>query len=142
MRIVNRYNEIEKTPYNYGTDTRLHPSETHTIEFIGNNPNINVTKLAGLLGITKGAVSKRIQQLRKTGLVTKSVSPETENEVVLNLTDKGIQVYKAHAAYSKRLNRRIAALYADLPDEMIATLEEIGNETDKIFLEIATERKK
>ncbi len=59
---MNRYNEIEKLPYSYRIDTSLHPSETHTIEFIGK-------------------------------------------------------------------------LYADLPDEMIAELEVIGNKTEQIFFE-------
>lgn len=142
LRIVNRYNEIEKLPYSYGTDTSLHPSETHTIECIGRNPNINITRLAELLGITKGAVSKRIQKLRRNGLVTKKISPETENEVVINLTDKGQKFNQAHERFFKRLNKDIGKLYADLPDEMIAELEVIGNKTEQIFLEISEERKK
>lgn len=142
LRVINRYNDIEKTPYSYGTDILLHPSETHTIEFIGNNPDINVTRLAELLGITKGAVSKRIKQLRKNDLVTKSISPETENEVVINLTVKGSEIYKAHAKFSKQLNESITNLYKDLPDEVIVNLEHIGTETEQIFLDIFNERKK
>jgi len=142
LKTVNRYNEIEKLPYSYGTDTLVHPSEMHTIECIGKNPNINVTRLANLLGITKGAVSKRIQQLSKSGLVLKTISPATENEVVINLTEKGQQLNLAHENYSQQLNKDIAKLYADLPAATIAKLEDIGNQTEQIFLAISEERKK
>lgn len=142
LRVVNRYNEIEKMPYSYGTDTLLHPSETHTIECIGDNPNINVTHLADLLGITKGAVSKRVQKLRLSGLVTKSISPNTENEVIISLTDKGVEIYQAHAKFSEQLNKSIMRLYSKFSDDVIMELEKVGTETEELFLKIANERKK
>lgn len=142
LRVINRYNEIEKMPYAYGTDTLLHLSEVHTIECIGDNPNINITKLAKSLGITKGAISKRIQQLRKRGLVDKAISPATENEVVINLTDKGKILYSGHQKYSDELNKSIAQLYEKLPSEVLNDLVQIGNETEKLFVDIYNERKK
>ncbi|GMA66849.1 transcriptional regulator [Leuconostoc gelidum subsp. gelidum] len=141
LRIVNRYNEIEKTPFAYGTDTQLHVSEVHTIEMIGNKPNINVTRLALMQGITKGAVSKRIQNLRNRGLVNKAISPVTENEVVITLTDKGNQVFQAHQRYSKELNKSIAQIYTGLPDEILNDLEKVGNDTEQLFIKILEERK-
>lgn len=141
LKIVNRYNEIDKIPYSYGTDIKLHMSDVHTIEMIGDNPNINVTNLASMQGITKGAISKRIQNLRRRGLVNKSVSPATENEVVLTLTDKGNQIFKAHRRYSEELNKKISQLYSDLPDETLSKLEEIGVGTEQIFANILERRK-
>lgn len=142
LRVINRYNEIEKMPYAYGTDTLLHLSEIHTIECIGDNPNINITKLANSLGITKGAISKRIQQLRKRGLVDKAISPATENEVVINLTEKGMALYSGHQKYSNQLNKSIAQLYAGLSSDVLDDLLQIGSETEKLFIDIYNERKK
>ncbi|GEK28774.1 MarR family winged helix-turn-helix transcriptional regulator [Furfurilactobacillus siliginis] len=141
LRVINRYNELEKMPFDYGTGVLLHPSESHTIEEIGKNPNINITKLAELQGITKGAVSKKIQQLRKRGLVDKSIAPTTENEVVLNLTDTGQQVFKAHQQFSEKLNEDIVLIYKQLSDKTIAELEDVGVKTEDLFLKIAEERK-
>lgn len=141
LKIVNRYNEIDKIPYSYGTDTQLHMSDVHTIEMIGDNPNINVTNLASMQGITKGAISKRIQNLRRRGLVNKSVSPATENEVVLTLTEKGNQIFEAHRRYSEELNKKISQLYSDFPDETLSKLEEIGIGTEQIFANILEKRK-
>lgn len=141
LRNVNRYNEIEKIPYSYGTDTKLHVSEVHTIEMIRSNPNINITRLALMQGITKGAVSKRIQNLRKRGIVNKSISPATENEVVITLTDKGEKVFQAHHSYSEELNKSISQLYAGLPDEILTDLGKIGNDTEQLFIKILKERK-
>lgn len=141
LRIVNRYNEIEKMPFSYGTDTQLHVSEVHTIEMIGNNPNINITRLSSMQGITKGAVSKRIQNLRSRGLVNKAISPVTENEVVITLTDKGSQVFRAHQHYSEKLNKNIAQLYEGLPNEILNDLKKVGNDTEQLFIKIIEERK-
>ena len=40
VRVVNRYNEMEKIPYFTGTDLILHRSEVHMIDAIGNITNI------------------------------------------------------------------------------------------------------
>ncbi|EFK05222.1 transcriptional regulator, MarR family [delta proteobacterium NaphS2] len=71
IRIVAKYRILEKRPQDYGIGEVLHPSEIHTIEMIGKNPGINVTGLAGRLGVTKGAVSQLIKKLENKGLVSK-----------------------------------------------------------------------
>lgn len=140
FKIINTYNEIERKPYSYGTDILLHPSEVHTIEAIYINKNINITKLAKIQGITKGAVSKMVKKLVEKNLVEKNISPDTENEVILNLTKDGEKVYTGHKQYSDKLNKKLFNLYATLSEDMIDKIKELGIETEKIFLEIIDER--
>ena len=63
---------------------------------IGRNNKINVTELAEYLGITKGAVSQMVDKLIKKGMVNKEMVSDTENEVALELTEKGKIVCKGH----------------------------------------------
>ena len=140
IKLVNRYNEIESQPFFYGTDTLLYTSEVHTIEAIGNNPDVNITQLAKLQGITKGAISKRIQKLIQKDLVTKSFAPQSENEVVLNLTNKGIKAFKGHEAYSQKFNNEISKLCEIFSKNTLEELELVGNEIEKMFIQIYNER--
>lgn len=135
VRVVNRYNEMEKIPYFTGTDLVLHRSEVHMIDAIGKNQDINITKLSKLQGITKAAVSKMIRNLVKKGLVTKSLSPETENEVVLNITDEGKKVFEIHREYHERLNGEFTGIFSGMSeqalDDLRSTLMKMGNAFDK-----------
>lgn len=135
VRVVNRYNEMEKIPYFTGTDLVLHRSEVHMIDAIGKNQDINITKLSKLQGITKAAVSKMVRNLVKKGLVTKSLSPETENEVVLNITDEGKKVFEIHREYHERLNGEFTGIFSGMSeqalDDLRSTLTKMGNAFDK-----------
>ena len=137
VRVVNCYDEMEKIPYFTGTDIILHRSEVHIIDAIGKNKDINITRLAKLQGITKAAVSKMIRNLVRKGLVTKSLSPETENEVVLNITDKGEKVFETHRKYHERLNCEFTEIFSEMPeqalDDLHVTLEKLENAFDKII---------
>lgn len=112
--IINKYNTLEKRPNDFGTGTMLYRSEIHMIDMIGKNNNINVTNLAARLGITKGAVSQSIDRLKKKGMVIKKLSPETENEVVLSLTEKGSQAYLEHINYHQKLYETLEGYLQDI----------------------------
>ena len=133
--VVNRYNEMEKIPYFTGTNLVLHRSEVHMVDAIGKNKGINITKLAKLQGITKAAVSKMIRNLVKKGLVTKSLSPETENEVVLNITDEGKKVFESHLEYHRQLNGQFTGIFSGMSEQSLndfrSTLKKLGNAFEK-----------
>lgn len=116
-RIIHKYVQAEKKKRTYGTKVLLTRAEIHTIAAIGDNPMINVTTLAKVLGITKGAASQMIYKLLDKGVVTKNVSPESDTEVVLGLTKDGMINYEAHREYHKNTNDELFATLRDLPEE-------------------------
>ena len=101
VRIVNKFNRFEKVPMDFGVEEILYPSEIHTIEAIGNNANINVTQLAELLGITKGAVSQMVNKLVRKQFVEKIKLPPGGKEIFLELTPKGKKAFKGHEKFHK-----------------------------------------
>ncbi|MGF7050066.1 DNA-binding MarR family transcriptional regulator [Paenibacillus sp. DS2015] len=118
-RVVNKYIANDKKPNYYGTDILLHASEVHTIDVIGKHEDVNITQLAKYQGVTKGAVSQMINKLCKKELVNKEASPQTENEVVLNLTLKGRVVYESHLEYHRLFYKRLSIMIEKLPADSI-----------------------
>lgn len=108
-RLMNKFNELEKRPYDFGIGETMYPSEIHTIEAIGKNSGINVTELAKTLHITKGAASQMITKLKKRGFINKVRSVDNDKEVLLILTDKGKKAFDGHERFHN-------AMYVDLAD--------------------------
>lgn len=132
-RVMSKYSKAEKVPKNYGTKEILYKSEIHTIEAIGKNNKINVTQLALYLGITKGAVSQMIDKLVKKALVNKKLLSPTENEVSLELTEKGWLAYNGHEDYHKDLYAKIARNMEHLSQENIEAFSEILSELENFL---------
>lgn len=134
-RVIHKYNQWENRKRTYGTDTLLSKSEIHTIVAVGNNPGINVTALADILGITKGAASQMIYKLVEKGTVEKKVSPDSDTEVVLHLTDIGKINYAAHNEVHKQTSDESIKLLEEMPDSfgkyMIAFLSAFEKTIDK-----------
>jgi DNA-binding MarR family transcriptional regulator len=57
---------------------------------------MNVTELADLAGVTKGAISQVVSKLEKKGAVRRYKSEGNEKEVLVELTDKGREIYERH----------------------------------------------
>nr|WP_308742632.1 MarR family transcriptional regulator [uncultured Anaerocolumna sp.] len=71
-------------------------TEIHCIEIIGQGVQINVTKLAQIMNITRGAASKITKRLMEHKLVEAFKHPENKKELYFKLTDQGMDIYKQH----------------------------------------------
>ncbi|HHV31666.1 MAG TPA: MarR family transcriptional regulator [Clostridiales bacterium] len=125
LQTVHQFGQLEKEMHIYGTKQKLHLSETHTIVDIGNNDCINITKLAKLQGISKSAASQMVSRLVKKGFIRRELSPKTENEVVLSLTESGEKICKWHEKQHIWLRKRLSSILADYPNDTIAQLQSL-----------------
>jgi DNA-binding MarR family transcriptional regulator len=132
-KVMNKYNKSEKKPRYYGTTDLLYRAEVHTIDAIGRNNKINVTELAAYLGITKGAVSQMVDKLIKKDMVNKKMVSNNENEVSLELTEKGTLVYKGHEEYHKEFYAEISKRLNYLSDENVETFFDILSELESFL---------
>lgn len=124
-RLINKYNQKTKTAKQYGTDDLLYSAEVHMIEMIGSYEKITTTKLAEILGITKGAVSQITRKLLEKNLIEKAPSNEKSNEIFISLTDKGRIVYSYHRGMHEDMLRKIDLVLCDIPDEGKKALDKI-----------------
>jgi DNA-binding MarR family transcriptional regulator len=68
---------------------RLHPSEIHVLLLVEAGQGTNATRMAEVLGITKGAISQTLTRLERKGLIEKERDPRAKNELTLSFTPLG-----------------------------------------------------
>ena len=94
--VMSRLAMEHMVPYSFGTDIVLHRAEIHTIQAIGEHEGINLTDLATLMNVTKGAISQTISKLTGKKLVKKIYTDDNAKEINLYLTEKGWVSFKNH----------------------------------------------
>jgi len=110
LKILHLYSVIGRKPKDYGTGDLLFFTEIHTITMVGKNREINMTQLADMMGVTKGAISQTIRKLVSKNFITKS-NTNNRKEINLKLSDKGQIVYKGQESFQKELFTFAGTLY-------------------------------
>lgn len=132
-------NHIQKDKLNNYT-----PSEIHCIQYIGNNPNSNVTKLANAFYMTTGGVTKLTQKLIKKNMIETYRSADNKKEVYFQLTEQGRKIYEIHEKLHKEFNERDEIIFNQITEEeyhfliYFATIynNHLDNELQKLGLDI------
>lgn len=83
---------------------KLYPSEIHLILVMSEAPT-NATQMAGMLGVTKGAVSQTITRLEKKGILKKEKDPYLKNELTLSFTPLGKEVFDRYTEMSRTMDQ-------------------------------------
>lgn len=116
-RTMHKYMQCEKKARCYGTEIPLTQAEIHTIAIVGDQPDLNVSELAKLRGITKGAASQMVYKLVEKGFLSKRVSPNSDTEVCLSLTQTGKISYDAHQKYHDESSSEYLRALSEMPQE-------------------------
>lgn len=132
-RIVHKYSQLEQMKRSYGTGMLFSRAEIHTVAAIGDFNNINITTLSRNLGITKGAASQMVYKLVDKKLVEKKISPNSDSEVVLTLTEEGKRAYQGHKAFHEDSSEKIFQLFRDMPDDEKKRIMSILEQFDSIL---------
>ncbi|WP_320170224.1 MarR family winged helix-turn-helix transcriptional regulator [Maridesulfovibrio sp.] len=113
MDLIDTINDQHKGGVDFGTGHRLYPAEIHTIEAIGDSPEITVTRLAERMGVSKPTISERINKLSRKGLVSKGTKAGDAKAVPLCLTESGNAAYKGHADHHQQMFDLFVGKYGD-----------------------------
>ncbi|KQC04702.1 MAG: hypothetical protein APR53_02955 [Methanoculleus sp. SDB] len=141
MKTMNRMNEIEAIPTDFGTGQLLHPSEIHTIQALGLHPDMNVTELGAMMGVSRGAASQMVGRLAGKGLIEKYRLPDNEKEVRLRLTPEGTIAFHGHEAEHEWVHRRIYERVGDLDPKACELLFPVFQAIDEVTREMLDERR-
>ncbi|PJI10471.1 MULTISPECIES: MarR family transcriptional regulator [Clostridium] len=110
-------------------------SEVHYIECIGKNVDSNVTQLAELLYMTRGAISKMTKKLIKSGVIESYQKPDNKKEIYFRLTEQGKKIYKIHEELHKEFQERDKVVFDEMTedqfDSMLNFLENYIKHLDK-----------
>lgn len=133
LKILNLYSVISRKPKDYGTGDLLYFTEVHTISMVGKNKSVNMTQLADIMGVTKGAISQTIRKLVSKNLIIKS-NTRNRKEISLRLSGKGKIVYKGLQSHNQEIFAFAGTLYEKAkPDDvaLVRGLFEAINENMK-----------
>lgn len=140
VRIVDKYNSLEKRPFDYGSGEDLHPSEIHAIEAIGKHPELHMAEMARFLGVTRGAIQQTVGRLVKKGLVEKCMDEGDRKKVYLELTAKGNAAFEGHEEYHAKLSSYLGAYFSRLRPREVASLKGFLEEMES-FMDVYHEQK-
>lgn len=136
-RVIHKYNQWENMKRSYGTEHLFTRAEIHTIAAVGDHPGINITALAAVRGVIKGAASQMTYKLVDKGAIEKNVSPDSDTEVVLTLTESGQINYQAHKDYHQQTSDEFLMMLKELPEPLYLQMREMltifENKIDKLI---------
>lgn len=132
---------------NFYTERKLkgyNPSEIHCIQYIGRNPNSNVTKLANAFRMTTGGITKLTKKLLKKNLIETYKMPNNKKEIYFRLTSSGEDIYKIHEELHKDFSKRDKEIFEQITDSEYACIfrfinlysSHLDNELDKMAIDI------
>jgi DNA-binding MarR family transcriptional regulator len=110
LKILHLYSVISRKPKDYGTGDLLYFSEIHTISMIGRNHSVNMTRLAELMGVTRGAISQTIRKLVAGNYIIKS-NTVNRKEFSLMLSEKGKTVLRGLESFQGEIFTFAGTLY-------------------------------
>lgn len=95
----------------------LNTASIHLIDVIGKHPDYNATKIAEVLGNTKGAVSQMSVKLEEKGLIRRKRSKTNDKEITFVLTEEGQKVFDGHEKLHEQLYQKLEGLLDDFSKE-------------------------
>ncbi len=131
--VVTRIDGMHSEAKEFGTGIPLYRSEIHTIQAIGFNPGINVTRLAEEMGVTKGAISQTVTKLEKKGLIMRYTAEDNRKEVKLALTGLGETGHRNHLKFHSAMYDIARELFGDRLEEKTDNLIEAMKDIESVI---------
>ena len=102
--------------------------QVHAVEILGANGAMRMKELAEKIGITTGTLTVQIDKMEKAGLVTRKAHASDRRAILVDLTSKGLAIYKEHDQLHHRLTDQITAKFSDDDRQLLLTFFERINQ--------------
>jgi DNA-binding MarR family transcriptional regulator len=139
-RLTNKYAALAKAAVDFGTGETLTAVEIHSIEAVGRNKGITVSRLSDMFGVTKGAVSQIMRKLELKGYVSKTRQQDSWKEIDLSLTEKGRKAFRGHEAFHRKMDSGLIEEIEKYSDKEIEAhlqlLKKIEEQVDRYIARI------
>jgi DNA-binding MarR family transcriptional regulator len=133
LRISNKLIFLEKKSILQHGDLRLYPSEIHLINVIAEGQDINASKMASRLGVTKGAVSQTLTRLEKKGIIHKTKDPRNKNELNVYFTPLGKDILEEHKKMQATFHKQYATYFSNIPENEKAIITTFLKKMEEFF---------
>lgn len=136
LELLDKYNRLDSKRFFYrDLLEELTMIEINTIVVIGRNGNRKkMSDVANSLGVSTGTPTVTVDRLIKKGYCLRDKDPEDRRQVIVMLSDKGMEAYK-HVVELKALI--VERLFSLMNDEqlkaLISILDVLNNNFDDLF---------
>jgi DNA-binding MarR family transcriptional regulator len=137
LRISNKLLFLEKKSILEHGDLKLYPSEIHLITMIDEGQDINASKMAIGLGVTKGAVSQTLARLEKKGILNKTKDPQNKNELTVHFTPLGKDILKKNQRRRASIQKQYSKYFSDISEKERGIIGNFLTKMEKFFDSIA-----
>lgn len=117
--IVEFYEKLSSWEHCVVRDKGLTLPQMHALEILGTHNGLRMKELAQKMGVTTGTLTVLVDRLEKGAMVCRQPHPEDRRSIIVELTDKGHELFKEHDELHNQLTQDITV---DLSDEEIAAL--------------------
>lgn len=130
QRINNKISKAHNFIVYSDNNISINTGAIHLIDAIGKHSNSNMTEIAGILGITKGAVSQMVTKLSAKGLIIKSKDDLNDKDIRLSLTEYGEKVYHEHEKLHEEMYKDLQLCLNDITPSELNHISEILDKVD------------
>lgn len=117
VKLFNSYSVIEKRKTYYVEDVAVFPSEIHAINAIAENGSLNISELANVTGLSKGAISKMARKLEKMDLLRRYHYVDNKKDVYFHLTPEGNRLNEGHRDYHTKRSQKLHEQYESISQD-------------------------
>lgn len=99
VRLFNQILDVEEKALITGEFKDLSVNDMHIIEHIGLEEGNNMSTIARKLNITVGSLTTSMNSIVNKGYAVRNRSQSDRRVVIMQLTEKGVRAYEAHARF-------------------------------------------
>lgn len=99
VRLFNQILDVEEKALITGEFKDLSVNDMHIIEHIGLGEGNNMSTIARKLNITVGSLTTSMNSIVNKGYAVRNRSQSDRRVVIIQLTEKGVRAYEAHAQF-------------------------------------------
>jgi len=136
FRIMNKILFLEKKRVARYEGVRFYPSEIHLLLLIAEDQSANATRMAEMLGITKGAISQTLSRLEKKGVLDKDKDPRRKNELVITFTPLGKRAVAEFLRVQRSVQRQFDQCLGGFSDREQAVIDRFLNQFAAVLDEV------
>ena len=134
--------DYDAIPHHYGGDEYLYQSESQIIHVVGDHPGITARELSDLIRKTPSFCSQNIKKLRAKGYMEQIKNKNNAREYLLQLTEKGKEMYAAHRDFEQRCLERTLGNLRGFSDDELRKFIELQKKINETFaLDVGESRK-
>lgn len=108
-QLVEFYEKISSWEQDVVKSSGLSTAQMHTIEIVGHAVSLQMKELARKMGVTTGTLTVMVDRLEELGLLQRRPHETDRRSWLIELTEKGQELFTQHHQYHLRLTEEITA---------------------------------